>query len=325
MFKREESVFALFPGALLRRIAPSGISVLTLAITNRCNLRCRICDIWEQEPAELGPAQIERLLREPFLKGLRYVNFTGGEPFLCGKFEEIYSLARAIHPGSRSIVSSNAVLTGKVTEFFGRQRDLRPLSLEVSILDEGVTQTQGSFRNMNKTLDEVRGHFPQLKVSAKFVITPWNYTRIKEAAGFCKGKNMAVTFKMVENLCSYTNERHYKENEQDKAFGFTQEQLKSISESLQSLPAQTALSRRIKKGIESYIRKGRLLRPCSCWGSSLFVNYEGSIYRCRAFNKVSHIASEKLAEEAASSRCLGPKRPGIEPVCRDCLSIYRFF
>src|SRR5207247_8834811 len=55
-------------------------------ITFRCNSRCGYCNVWQDDKffgyEELTPEQIRRSLDELWTLGVRYVDFTGGEPIL---------------------------------------------------------------------------------------------------------------------------------------------------------------------------------------------------------------------------------------------------
>ncbi|MEI7752705.1 MAG: radical SAM protein, partial [Candidatus Omnitrophota bacterium] len=55
---------------------------LILSITNRCNLRCRMCDIPLAETEEVETRVWERVIQEAAGLGANTVVFSGGEPLL---------------------------------------------------------------------------------------------------------------------------------------------------------------------------------------------------------------------------------------------------
>ena len=67
---------------------------ITLEITNRCNLKCKHCNIWRETPKrDLTARDINRLinaLSKHYFIGS--VSLTGGEPFLNSEFNKIYGV-----------------------------------------------------------------------------------------------------------------------------------------------------------------------------------------------------------------------------------------
>jgi MoaA/NifB/PqqE/SkfB family radical SAM enzyme len=53
-----------------------------IVLTNRCNLRCRHCDVASREPADLSFSEVRAAIDEYFREGGRCLYLEGGEPFL---------------------------------------------------------------------------------------------------------------------------------------------------------------------------------------------------------------------------------------------------
>jgi MoaA/NifB/PqqE/SkfB family radical SAM enzyme len=52
------------------------------SLTNRCNFRCRYCDVYNNKTKELDTTEIIRIMTELKEAGVQRIGFTGGEPFL---------------------------------------------------------------------------------------------------------------------------------------------------------------------------------------------------------------------------------------------------
>lgn len=65
--------------AVLRRDRPY---VLGLAVTDRCNLRCRHCRVWRSHARHMPLSRIEGILRRFHARGSRLLYLEGGEPYL---------------------------------------------------------------------------------------------------------------------------------------------------------------------------------------------------------------------------------------------------
>ena len=88
---------------------------LSYAVTYRCNLKCRMCNIWNKEPAggELGPDDIGRLFSRPHQ--VYWLGITGGEPFLRQDLPELVDAALAPSPGLRALhFATNGTLTPRI-------------------------------------------------------------------------------------------------------------------------------------------------------------------------------------------------------------------
>ncbi len=74
---------------------PATPTRLVLDVTRRCNLRCAMCRTWERpHGAELDAAEIAGVLRR--LHRLRWLDITGGEPFVRSDIAEILAAAAAL-------------------------------------------------------------------------------------------------------------------------------------------------------------------------------------------------------------------------------------
>ncbi|HEX2698123.1 MAG TPA: radical SAM protein, partial [Anaerolineales bacterium] len=57
--------------------------VLNLPITDNCNSRCVMCDVWKNKSSgELSAEELGRILCDPLFKHIEHVGVSGGEPTL---------------------------------------------------------------------------------------------------------------------------------------------------------------------------------------------------------------------------------------------------
>jgi len=95
-----------------------------VAVTYRCQSRCRMCSIWQIEGHEEVPP--EAYARLPAT--LRDVNISGGEPFLRKDLAEVVRIVNERLPRARIIVSTNGLLGGRLV----------PRALELVKMDPGI-------------------------------------------------------------------------------------------------------------------------------------------------------------------------------------------
>ncbi len=79
------------------------------ALTERCNLRCRYCHVWEKKPAaELDTGQVTGIIRDLHEQGVRVIKFSGGEPLLRKDLGDIVAFSRSL--GIHTSISTNGTL-----------------------------------------------------------------------------------------------------------------------------------------------------------------------------------------------------------------------
>ncbi len=81
-------------------------------LTYRCNARCHFCDIWALEPKKEADFETIRHNLEDLRRlGVKYVDFTGGEPLLRSDVAEIYTEAK--QQGFYTSMTTNTILYPK--------------------------------------------------------------------------------------------------------------------------------------------------------------------------------------------------------------------
>ncbi len=79
-------------------------------ITERCNCRCSFCDIWKipaQKSADARLNDVIRTVRQAKKLGVRFVDFTGGEPLLHDDLPDMLRHAKRI--GLRTSITTNCL------------------------------------------------------------------------------------------------------------------------------------------------------------------------------------------------------------------------
>lgn len=89
-------------------------------VTYRCNSRCQYCNVWQdsrfRERRELELEEAKSLIAQCYQIGVRYIDFTGGEPTLNRNLAEMIGYAKSL--GIKTEVTTNGIphLTGNLQE-----------------------------------------------------------------------------------------------------------------------------------------------------------------------------------------------------------------
>ena len=182
----------------------------TVSVTNKCNARCKTCNIWriyEEQPelskSELSAEEFERIF-ENIGKNAYWFTLSGGEPFLRKDIVRIYAaLVRHCSPNIVNI-PSNAV-TPKLIERRVREilqinnnNNNKPtlivnLSLDgVNSLHDEIRGVKGNFENFMNTFERLavlRANFENLRVGVHTVVSIYNIEHLKDIYDFVRELN----------------------------------------------------------------------------------------------------------------------------------------
>lgn len=278
--------------------------ILHVTTTNRCNMKCQMCNIWKQEPKQdLPEVALENLNRSPLARSLRVLDITGGEPFLVD-IPRLVDLA-----GGRRyetvLFSSNGTLVERTLSSVEELLDRYDFTLVVDISLDGLESEHdrirgvpGTFARATETLRglvELSRRFPKLKPTAKFTIMRDNYTQLLATYEYAREMGVEFTTKPA-------SEFGFTDNVGDKSYVFTPEETATVIEALKEIVVSqrsTPLSHdsfmhRIYRQAEiifhseliGYMRQtfieGRKVQASRCFSSSISIllHYDGKVYNC---------------------------------------------
>jgi len=136
---------------------------LVYQLTNSCNSRCQMCNIWKKDSSgELSVDEIRLILSKPIFKELRWVNLTGGEPFMREDIAQVAGILSTLPKLEGIAIPSNGFLTDRIVD--GVEEILKTIQkkqfLSVTLSIDGFEETHddirgvpGSFKKVMKTLD----------------------------------------------------------------------------------------------------------------------------------------------------------------------------
>ncbi len=179
-------------------------TMLMVELTNLCNLRCKMCGIWEEKPKHtMAVSTLDQVLSRPTLRNLKVVALTGGEPFLVSNLFDYYAVARRRRPRAHINISSNGYYTERTLDFLRGTHD-RNLSLTISYdgvrSHDEIRGVAGSAAKLLETVGRVRREFPSVPVSLKLTAMAENHDEIADTARQCATLGVPFRFKTLEKL-----------------------------------------------------------------------------------------------------------------------------
>ena len=161
---------------------------LTFSVTNRCNSRCKTCQIYKKQSEELDLDEWKRIFnslgKAPF-----WITISGGEPFLRSDlFQLVCSAYEQCHPAIINI-PTNGLLGDRIPAVVKKIADYcRPSQIVINLsLDEvgenhdAIRGVPGNYEKTVQTLKALKGlGRPNLTVGIHTVISKFNVRRIPD-------------------------------------------------------------------------------------------------------------------------------------------------
>ncbi|HID95196.1 MAG TPA: radical SAM protein [Candidatus Latescibacteria bacterium] len=162
-------------------------------ITYRCNARCAFCGIWQdptlQRSIEADPEDVVRNLKQARYLGVRFVDFTGGEPLLYEPLPKLLSHAKKM--GLWTSVTTNCLLYPERAKDLSGLVDLLHFSLD-SDRAEVHDRLRGveSFHRVLESIEIAKGlsECPDLL----FTVTADNFEAMTKLAKFAREQRLIL-------------------------------------------------------------------------------------------------------------------------------------
>ena len=78
------------------RLNDSGLQILEIEVTNRCNLNCKHCYVKRTPYVDLPQTLVKKIIEESNNLGVNRLTFTGGEPLLYPGLIELAQYAKQL-------------------------------------------------------------------------------------------------------------------------------------------------------------------------------------------------------------------------------------
>lgn len=248
----------------------------TIAITYKCNSRCRMCNIWQIK----NPDDLPVLYFYNLSKNLKYINLTGGEPFLRPDLPEIIKIIKQVSPKAKIIISSNGLATDLIIKQVKAILEIdRNIGLRISL--DGIGAVHDQVRGLNGFYDRVLATVSALRnlgvknLGFSFTIMDFNADQIRAVYDLSKKMNLELALALVQN-----SEVYFKKNDNAiaridlAAAGLNY----IIKEELKSFQIKRWLRAYYDYGLWYYAKFKKRLLKSGAGFDSLFIDPAGDIY-----------------------------------------------
>jgi radical SAM protein with 4Fe4S-binding SPASM domain len=253
---------------------PTDVSIIT---TYRCQMRCKMCNIWENptdRKQEITPKDLEIL--PPF----KFVNVTGGEPFVRNDLEDIVEVM--FKKSDRIVISTSGWHTNKILKMAERFPNI---GIRVSI--EGLSQKNDDLRGREGGFDRGLKTLLGLKemgvTDIGFGQTVSNRNSGDLIPLYQLSKELGMEFATAAFHNSYyfhrdDNHIHEKETVINDFHELIERLLKENN-------PKAWFRAFFNLGLINYINDGKRMLPCQAGTANFFIEPYGDVYPCNGLEE----------------------------------------
>ncbi len=268
---------------------------ISYAVTYRCNLQCKICNIWKKPLVqdELTPGEIDAFFEKA--NKFFWVNLTGGEVFLRPDLHEIVGSILTHCRDLHSLhVATNGQLKDKAVDLvkFTRQKN-SALKIVFTVSIDGPLPLHDALRGRDGAWERAMGTFLALasmdnvKPQIGFTLSEHNASSFPDTFAAIKQRYPPLRFDDI-NINIFQKSAIYYENQDmpDCDYGELVNRTRQILEmDKDAFSVNNFLRRSYLRLFPRYIRRKKYPIKCQALSSTCFLDPYGNLYPCLAFNK----------------------------------------
>lgn len=282
-------------------------------LTYRCNAKCNMCDVWHHPTKQQDEIAVKDIEKLP--SGLRFVNVTGGEPFIRQDIAEIIEVLRT--KTNRVVISTNGFFTDRIVGLCEKYPDL---GIRLSI--EGLPKTNDAIRGIPNGFDRgLRTLLTLRRMGIKdigFGMTVQDMN-CKDLVPLYELSN-ALDYEFATATLHNSHYFHKLDNHINDKDMVCNEFSKLIVELLKSKSVKKWFRAYFNYGLMNYIYGAKRLLKCEMGTESCFLDPSGDIVACNGMDiKVSMgNIKEKAFDEIWNSEQAEKVRNIVETCRKQC-------
>lgn len=250
----------------------------SIILTYRCNAKCNMCNVW-QHPTntdkEISIKDIEKLPA-----GFRFINITGGEPFIRRDIEEIIQVVRS--KTKRIVISTNGFFTDKIVNLCRKYPDLG-----IRISTEGLQKANDRIRRIPDGFDRILKTLLTLRrmgmqdIGFGMTIQDMNY---KDLLNLYELSN-ALGYEFATATLHNSHYFHKLDNIINNKDEVCDELYQLIMELLRSKSVKKWFRAYFNYGLMNYIYGGERFLKCEMGTESFFLDPSGDLLACNGMDE----------------------------------------
>jgi MoaA/NifB/PqqE/SkfB family radical SAM enzyme len=174
------------------RTRPTYLPVLLAFVTDRCNLKCRMCGVYEHDPAdsseELSTEEWKAVIDSAAILRTMIISFTGGEPLVRSDIFDLIDYTR--RKGIAVHLCSNGTIIDEANASQLQEAGVQSVSVSVeSATPEAheLLRGNGTFERALQGIRCLQEKAPDIRIGINYLITTLNYRNMSAMIPFAEG------------------------------------------------------------------------------------------------------------------------------------------
>jgi MoaA/NifB/PqqE/SkfB family radical SAM enzyme len=267
---------------------------LTFAVTSRCNLKCKTCNIWQRKPEnELTFEEIDRFFATN--NYFNWIDLTGGEIFLRKDLPEI---TRSIKKNVKNLVMlhypTNGFTTDRIVAITEEIASLDFNNLVISVSLDGNKDVHNNIRGNEKAFEHCIETYKRLKQNKRIkvylgcTLSPFNIEGFEGLFAELKDFIPDLTYSDIHLNIYHHSENLYSNEpiscDKERLAGLVDDFIKKKGFSL--INPIMLLEYLYLKNVRRYLSNGRSPYKCKSGRISCFIDPTGNVYPCTGISAV---------------------------------------
>ena len=287
-----------------------------IIVTYRCNAKCHMCNTWQyptRPVKEITPAIVDKLPN-----GLKFINITGGEPFLRSDLDEIVKVA--LTKTERLVISSNGYFTDRMVAL---AKKFPRIGVRISI--EGLPAANDELRGIKDGFD--RGLRSLLELKALGLKDIGFGMTVSDV----NAKDMIELYRLADSMglefATASTHNSYYFHKTDNTF----KDPEMVAREFEKISCELLKSKKIKSwfrayfnhGMANYVRGGKRLLPCDVGTDMVFIDPYGKVMPCNGMDMEMPMGdlTKQTFEEIWASDQAAKVREAVKHCDKNCWMI----
>lgn len=250
---------------------------MCLIVTYRCPMRCKMCNIWQQ-PTEVSKEITVRDME--MLPKVKFINITGGEPFIREDLEEIVALA--FRKADRVVISTSGWYEERIIKL---AQIFPKVGIRISI--EGLSQVNDELRGRQGGFDKALRTLLRLRemglkdIGFGITVSDKNSADMLSLYKLSRELGFEFATAAVHNSFYFNKLDNEIFNKHEVCRNFS----KLIDYQLHESHPKSWFRAYFNYGLINYIQGGKRLLPCEAGTTNFFVDPYGEVFACNGMEE----------------------------------------
>ena len=180
------TIFSTLP--FLKFFIRQKIDFVSINVTDRCCLKCIMCNEWKEDKKDLSTEQWEDIIRQSKLLGVKTIFFSGGEPFLRKDIFDLINFTNSLNMDVSFITNAYLINEEKIQKL--KTFKINSVTISIDAIEEKFDYIRG-----------VKGAFDKVINSCELLAKLSTETNIKIFVNFLLMKHTLDDFYDVKAIC----------------------------------------------------------------------------------------------------------------------------